>query len=62
MQANRHEVYEEFQRRKTNPIQQERKREAEKLLAKQVLWSNRCYSEIIDNQSINIMMIGRKHK
>ncbi|GET02785.1 SYF2-domain-containing protein [Rhizophagus clarus] len=35
LQANRHEVYEEFQRKKTNPIQQERKREAEKLLAKQ---------------------------
>ncbi|RGB27549.1 SYF2 splicing factor-domain-containing protein [Rhizophagus diaphanus] len=35
LQANRHEVYEEFQRKKTNPIHQERKREAEKLLAKQ---------------------------
>ncbi|RIA94678.1 SYF2 splicing factor-domain-containing protein [Glomus cerebriforme] len=35
LQANRQEVYEEFQRKKTNPIRQERKREAEKLLAKQ---------------------------
>ena len=40
MQANRKEVYEEFQRKKTNPkelIRQERKREAEKLLARQVI-------------------------
>lgn len=39
--ANRKEVYEEHQRKKTNPrelIRQERKREeAEKLLAKQVI-------------------------
>ena len=62
MQANRRDVYEEFQRKKTDPIQQERKREAEKLLAKQVLYFNINFIDIFDHQSIIYDDVGSTRK